>query len=90
MDALIEKCILQQREAISKQISGYYILIFDLNDFCSRLPRIDYLWLEEMDNSILHSFESDPAEEEDDEHHVGINGGDIDDLGVLGDPLDDA
>ena len=49
---------------------------------------INYLRLEEVYDSVGHPFESDGAEEEDDEDDVGVDGRDVDDLRVLRDPLD--
>ena len=41
-----------------------------------------------MNDSVWHALEGDGAEEEDDEDDVGVDGRDVDDLRVLGDPLD--
>ena len=43
-----------------------------------------------MRNPVLHPLQGDSPEEEDDQHDVGVDGGDVDDLGVLRDSLDDA
>ena len=39
---------------------------------------------------MLHPLQGDAPEEEDDEDDVRVDGGHVDDLGILGDALDDA
>ncbi len=51
---------------------------------------MSHFWLEEMRDAIFHAFQGDSPEEEYDQDHVGIDGGHVDDLGVLCDALDDA
>ena len=46
--------------------------------------------LEQVDDPVLHPFQSDAPEEEDDQHHVRVDGRHVDDLGVLSDAFDDA
>ena len=49
-----------------------------------------HLWLQEVQNPVLHALERDAPEEEDDEDDVGEDRRDVDDLWVLRDALDHA